>query len=295
MEALLLIGVVAALVWALVLVRHGCLLTGCLAYVVLVALFDERFYSAPVAGVHLTVNRVAWVLLLLDYVIWRRLGWAEPKRLGKADIVLIAMLAMLTISIFTHDWTVNKAWGFWRFLAGFLIPASLFWIARQAPPSERSISRLHTGLVVFALYLAVTAIAEVAEVWWLVFPSHVAWHQENFWMFYGRGRGPMHFPMADGFFQSIGLCAALMWWPRLKRPGQLLLGAAICVLGAGIACTLTRSVWIGSAVGLAVILGLSLPARWRLRGVGLACLGVPLVMAILMAGGWEKVLRMDRD
>ena len=295
MEAVLVVGIIAAVAWALVLLRHGDLLACCLVYVVLVAMFDARFYSVPLAGMTLTVNRAAWVMLLFCYVLGRALGWAEPKRLGKADIALLAMLAMLVFSIFTHDWTVSKAWGFWRFVGGFLIPASLFWIARQVPPSEQSISRCHAGLVIFALYLAVTSIAEVAEVWWLVFPPQVAWHHDTYWMFYGRGRGPMLFPMANGFFQSIGLYVVVTWWPRFDRFGRLLLMAAVCLLGAGIVCTLTRSVWIGSAVGLAVVLGLWLPAGQRLRAAGLVCLAAPLVMVLLMAGGWERVVRLDRD
>jgi O-antigen ligase len=290
-ESVLLIGIVVAVVWALVLARHGDLLSGCLAYVVLVALFDARFYSLRVAEISLTVNRVAWAPLLIYYVVWRALGKTDPKRRGTSDVALLALLAMLTFSVFTHDWTV----GSWRFVGGFLIPASLFWIARQAPPSERSLSWFHAALVVFAVYLAATSIAEVAEAWSFVFPPHVAWRHKTFSMFYGRGRGPMHYPMADGFYQSIGLYAAITWWPTLRRLGRLLLAPAVFVLGAGIACTLTRSVWIGSVAGLAVVLGLWLSAGWRLRAFGLVCLVAPLVAAVLMGGVWKSVLRLDRD
>ena len=44
------------------------------------------------------------------------------------------------------------------------------------------------------------------------------------------------------------------------------------VILAGIYCTLTRSVWLGAGLGLLLIVGISMPKRWR----------VPLVVALLL-------------
>jgi O-antigen ligase len=146
------------------------------------------------------------------------------------------------------------------------------------------------GLAGFGLYLSLTAVAEVRQAWSFVFPEYIAsptLHREWF----GRGRGPYLNPTANGLVLSVALCAALLLWPRLNRAGRLFLVAAIPVYLAGLYCTLTRSVWMGAAAGVLVVLTLSLPRSWRYGFVGASLLAV----VIVSAASWERMMAFQRD
>ena len=88
--------------------------------------------------------------------------------------------------------------------------------------------------------LAVTAIAETNQWWWLVYPKYITYEDYGGFIL-GRGRGPFLNPSACGLVQGTCLCALLMWWPRVGRPGKLVLLAVALVMLAGIYSTLTRS------------------------------------------------------
>ena len=62
----------------------------------------------------LTADRVLLVLLVGQYVVWRRWGLADPKPLGKPEIILLAFTAMMVLSTFTADWqpaTISRSPG----------------------------------------------------------------------------------------------------------------------------------------------------------------------------------------
>ena len=73
-------------------------------------------------------------------------------------------------------------------------------------------------------------------------------------------------------------------------PRLLLIAAAVAVLAA-IGATLTRSVWMGGALAVALAVGLALPWRWRLPLLagGLAAAG------LLAAVQWDNLVEFKRD
>ena len=84
-----------------------------------------------------------------------------------------------------------------------------------------------------------------------------------------------------------------MWWPRLSRQGQLLLAGdrRRCFWRPSIAA-LTRSVWMGGILAVALAVGLALPWSWRL----------PLLVGGVLAGAcwwWPRsgsnLLAFKRD
>ena len=80
----------------------------------------------------------------------------------------------------------------------------------------------------------------------------------KFTEFLGRGRGPLLNPAANGMLLGTCLAAGLMAWPRAPRWGQLALVAYSGLLYVGIACTMTRSAWMGGGLGLLLIIFLVL-------------------------------------
>ncbi len=142
---------------------------------------------------------------------------------------------------------------------------------------------------VFASYLFITAIGEARQIWWLVYPAYL--RSPDIVEFFGRGRGPLLNPAANGFYMGVCLCAGLMWWPRLSRWGQLGMLALSPLAALGVYSTLTRSAWLGVVLGVFIVIALSLPRLWR-----------PAVLAVILLSGtigvaasWQNFVAFKRD
>ncbi len=111
--------------------------------------------------------------------------------------------------------------------------------------------------------------------------------------FVGRGAGPLLNPIANGILLAICLGSALMWWPRLQRPGQLLLiGIAMLLFWRGSYCTPDPQRVDGRDPG-----AWRWPSGWPCRGVGgCRCWAADVLAAALVAATqWENLLSFKRD
>ncbi len=88
MESVAAILGIVAVVWGAVVLCRGGLVAGCIAVLLAGCCLGYPFYHVPTKPIPLTLDRVLWAVLLAQYVVWRKLGWAEPKPLGRADLVL---------------------------------------------------------------------------------------------------------------------------------------------------------------------------------------------------------------
>ena len=290
MDSLLLaIGALVACAWtALVLARGGLVGT---ALLVLLAgsCFGHPFFHIATGALPLTSDRVLLLLLVGQYVVYRRWGWTDSKPLAKVDLLLAALLAVLTVKTLTHNFMLDGARPVAMLVIFYLMPATMYWIARENRWNEQAANWVIASLAVFGLYLCLTAVAETHGWWSLVFPRYIA--SPEFPEFYGRGRGPFLNPVANGIMQSVGLCAALLLWPRLHRHGQLLLLACVPIYAWGIYSTLTRIVWMGAALALLVVVGLTTPRAWRGVVVGTAVVATLLGVVV----GWDSLMTFKRD
>ena len=196
-------------------------------------------------------------------------AWTDRKPLGKPEIVLI-----------------GASWPCWRRarlrrlageqlsagrLADRLLPdaGAVYWIARQTKFSERAALALFGCFALFGVYLAVTSLAEYFKPWWLVFPTYIATTAaEPDAEFVGRGRGPLLNPIANGILLSICFGSALLWWPRLRRPGQCCCVVVMLLFLAAISCSADPQRVDGRDWSLALAVGLALPWSWRLPLLG---------------------------
>ncbi len=292
MEAIAVIAAAIGLVWGIFVLRRGGLLAGCLAVLLAGTCFSVPFFKVELGPVPITAERLLLILLVAQYIVWRRLGWADPKPLGKAEIVLLALLGVLTVSTFSSDWHVRNCQPLSWLIVSYMMPAVLYWIARQTKYTERTVLALFGCFALFGVYLALTALAEYFKVWWLVFPRYiVTTASQTDAEFVGRGRGPLLNPIANGILLATCLGSALMWWPRLGRAGQLTLLAIVLLLSAAFYCSLTRSVWMGGLLALGLAVGLALPWNWRVPLVS----GAILAAVLLVATEWQHLLAFKRD
>jgi O-antigen ligase len=296
MEALAVIAGIVGVVWGAIVFLRGGLVSGCLAVLVAGACFGVPFYKLELGPLPLTADRILLVLLVTQYVLWRCWGYADPKPLGKPEILLLALLAVLVLSTFTHDWKATIAEKPYQplslLIVSYLMPAAVYWIARQSKITERDALIVFGAFALFGVYLAVTSLAEYFEASWLVFPKYIVASTDGKTAeFVGRGRGPLLNPIGNGILLAIGLGSTLFWWPRLRRPGQLVLLATAVLLLAAIYCSLTRSVWIGGVLTLALVVGLALPWTWR----GPLLIAGLLLAVVVVATQWENIMGFKRD
>ena len=90
---------------------------------------------------------------------------------------------------------------------------------------------------------------------------------------------------------AMCLGGGLMTWPCANRLGKLLLLAFAGLMVFAIYCTMTRSAWMGGALGLAIIVFLTLPRFYRPWFVGATVLGA----AVLLITQWEHLVEFKRD
>ena len=290
MTYFIIIAAIVGAVWCGALFLRGGLACGALAVLVAAACFGHPFFHVPAKPMPLTLDRVLWLLLLAQCVLWRRFRWTDPKPMGRVEWLLVVLVCVLGVSTFSHDWRAEGAQPAAWLLFYYLMPLGVYWVVRQSAWSRRDTLILFGVLAAFGVYLAVTAFAETRQWWWLVYPKYIASADAGGFPL-GRGRGPFLNPSACGLFQGTCLCAMLMWWPRLGRMGKIVLLGAVAVGLVGIYSTLTRTAWLGGFVGLLIVLGLTLPRRMRVPLVA----GSLLLASLLLVTQFERILAFKRD
>lgn len=254
---------IVGVVWATWLTLRGSLMLGCCAYLVLACCFGPYFFSID-AGITLTLDRIFLVGLIGVYVAQWRLGKTETKPLTKVDWTLFAFIGILGISTFTHDWR-NTAPGhppiLQHLINGYLIPLTIYWIARNLKHTEQTTNYLLGALSIFGIYLGVIGCLEMAEAWSLVFPRYIA--DPELGLHFGRARGPMVQSVSYGVY--VAACMLAVWLGRSQLPKrfQFIAVGMMVLFAAAIYFTKTRSVWLGAASGMLVILSLTVSKKWR--------------------------------
>ena len=131
----------------------------------------------------------------------------------------------------------------------------------------------------FGIYLSLTAVCEVLNIYALVFPRYIT--DPSTVEFLGRGRGPYLNPIGNGMYLSACLIAALMWWPYVQKAHRPVVLGVAGLIALGAVCTLTRSVWIGAAAALVGMAVLIVPTQHRLRVVLVAAISGGLALGLL--------------
>jgi O-antigen ligase len=291
MTPLYTLAALVALVWGMVYLVRGSLLAGCLVVLVVMGIFGYEFVHFDLGPVPLTLDRILLPALIAAYVVQRCRGRIRPGPLAWSDVLLIAFLGLLGVSGCVAGWGIGKtglagdAEPLVRLLLGYLIPFSFYWIARGSRADESQLTMVHATLACLGIYLGVTGLLEVSHQWWAVFPRHIADPEAG--IHFGRARGPMVQAVRYGLWLGVCLLAALSWRPRLRRRGQLVLIALVPLMLAALFFSLTRSVWLGTAAGITVLLGFTLRGAWRplvLGGAAAAGLLVAVLAAKDLAG-----------
>jgi O-antigen ligase len=292
MELLAVIAAVCVLVWTGVILLRGGPLAGCLLFMAAATCLSADFFSFDVDTVRLTIDRVLWGVVMLLYLIWRQRGWTDPKPLQAADKAALAFVAYLTVRTLLTDPHGTGLKPFVNLVLSYVMPFGTYWVVRKSRIDYRQNTMIFACLTLFGMYLAVTVIAERFEVLWLVYPRYIVTSMSDKTLeFIGRGRGPLLNPMITGIQLAACFSAALMFWPRCGGIGRCGVALAAAAFALAFYSTMTRSVWMGGGLGLMLIVGLSMPWKWRALVLGAAV----LLAGAFAAANWEQFVAFKRD
>lgn len=164
--------------------------------------------------------------------------------------LMLAFVAWTIVSMVWHGNLTNSVAGF-ALLDRTILPFLMFIVGPMIFSDRERRDLLLKVLTVIGLYLGVTAVLEQVAPG-LVFPRYIV--NEQIGLQFGRARGP--FAGSEAMATSLALCAGaagMLVSRRLRGWSQL--GFVVAPLALfGVVLAITRSVWVGVAVGLLVAL-----------------------------------------
>ncbi len=272
MELVYILMGLAAIVWAIAVVRYHDVLTGTAIFLIATSVFPPEYLSVKVGGLSLTVDRV-WLVALLGqfaYDAWN--GRSRIRGFTGSDIWMMLFLAWLVVRTLATPFgkeIPGQPSTILHLINGYLVPAFLYVLIRHSDMTPRAIWLAVGVLLLFGLYLSVTAVLEITKQWSLVFPKFIS--DPNLGIHFGRARGPM--------LQSVRLgmcllaCLAAVWlfpvWICSRQRWAWMLAALVTpLLMLGILLTYTRSIWMGALAIVIILLSTMLQGKVRTAVLG---------------------------
>lgn len=291
MEYLPLVAVLAviSLVWGALFVRFAGLFGGCLLLLFVASCFGYDFYNTKLGPLPFTADRALLGVLAGFYIAQLLMGYVQHKPLQRADLLFGGFLLILVVSTLTHDFKWRDSQPLARMLFLYLAPAATYWLVRESLSRERQVLALFAFFALFGLYLGITAVAEVKQLYSLVVPRYIVTATYTEWL--GRARGPFLNPTTNSAFLCASLFSWAMFWPRVQAVGKGIVIGGMLVSLVGIFLTLTRSCWLGAILGLAIILFCAIPRRLQIPAIVMSMILGIFVLAI----GKDNLKSFKRD
>jgi putative inorganic carbon (HCO3(-)) transporter len=261
--------------------RRAAVERGAPAYLVLVLagiVFNIFSGNSKYLGLPIGLDRICFALgltlLAFDVAAWRGL------RLVTRPVLVLssATLAIVLWSAWTTG-TLFSSYGFFALLDRLAVPYLLFVLAPVIFRTAHQRRLLAQTLTVLGVYLGATAVFETLKLNALVFPSYI--NDPSLGILYGRARGPFLEPVADGLVLAVCAFAAAMVARRRGGAWRWVAIASMLLCLLGTLLTLTRAIWLGTA--LAVALVCLIDARLRRWFPALLVVGALGVAAALIA------------
>ena len=297
MEFLIAIVVLVGLTWAAVLARNfyqlniNPVLLGGVATILVGTVFGPSFLSISAGPIPITLDRILLAGVFGTFAIRFLMGKEDLQVLSGADLAALGMLGVLMFSTFTNDWSYHDNLPVSRLLFFNILPIGLYFVTRNARLKDRDLKLVLIGFAVLGAYLSLTAFAETREWNWAVYPSYIM--SPDVKEFLGRGRGPLHNPIANGLLIIIGTCSTiLLGFHFRKRKSVLILLGVFALVGClGAYATLTRIVWLSLCVSLSGLIWSSLRGKSRRAFTLLVIIGAIGLVGVAKSGALNSFKR----
>ncbi|MEZ6137210.1 MAG: O-antigen ligase family protein [Pirellulaceae bacterium] len=274
----------ALAVWSVIALLRGSVFLSTALFLIATTTFPAEFFAVDAVGLTWTLDRF-WFLALVSQVAvrWYR-GEQDISRFETTDLAIGCFLLWLIARTITQPLGATLPGmppTLMHFVNGYLIPFTLYFCLRTSKLDPKLLRPALLAIILLGVYLAVTAVFELLKLWGLVYPRFIS--DPSIGIHFGRARGPM--------LQSVRLGVALLacwvpfavysvWLRPMSRISWATFLAGMPLACGAIFCTYTRSIWMGLAfvVGLLVLLCLNgLPRRAALFGMFACVLVVGLV------------------
>ena len=232
-------------------------------------------------GIPIGLDRLLVAAGLIAVVVRARAerpGMAALRGGGLETVHWVLLLAAAwAIGSAASAGTLTSSQGVFGLLDRFgLVPFALFFVAPTVFAERRQRLILLGVLVGLGLYLGLTALLETLHLNALVFPKYIL--DSSIGIHTGRARGPFLEAVGNGMGLYAGGVAAVVGLVTWRDP----LIRSLCVVTAGLCAagvifTLTRSVWLASAVASALALASFPGVRRYLLPVAAAGAAIALV------------------
>jgi putative inorganic carbon (HCO3(-)) transporter len=188
---------------------------------------------------------LAIVLLVLDQRPWSLTG----VRWSWVHAVMGLLVLLATASALFHG-TLQTSYGAYALLDRLVIPFTLLTVAPVVFRTAGQRDLVLKTLTVVGAYLGLVALAGAVGLDGVVFPRYI--NDPSVGIQYGRARGPF----VESEAMGIVLCqcgfAAAVLATRTQRAWRAVSIVVVVLAPLGVLLTLTRSVWVGTAVGVAL-------------------------------------------
>ena len=291
--------ILIAVTWTIALLKFNALTNGAkkfnplhlmaLGILVTGSVLGHDFFHVAGGPIPITIDRLLFAAMLA-LAGWSWLLNREDLRpINRLDVALLAVMAVLFYSTITHDYKFENNLPLSRLLFFNFMPLGVYAVVRTAKMTRYDLAMYSIVLAGFAIYLALTGIAEMKQIHSVVFPKYIV-NSSNL-EFLGRGRGPFLNPISNGIFQIVGLCSLWFWWSKVNTRFRALILVATLIIVAGIYATLTRSNWMALVVvaGIAVWIPAPQARKGALVVVGTVC----AIMLFPLIG--DKLTSFKRD
>ena len=259
-----------------------------LAILVAGSVLGYDFFHVP-APIPITSERamLATLVAIFGLMVLRKRQSLQPI-LG-SDLILFALLGVILASAFTNDYSYNNNLPISRSLFFYLMPLALYFVVRNSSLESWEPKLFLIGLTLFGCYLAATAVFEVKGIHALVFPKFIV--NSSVQEFLGRGRGPFLNPISNGLFLTTSLAAAVVLFWQSSNKHKFILGPLLVLLAIGNIATLTRSVWLGMALGVGIVVWIVTNRQQR----AIAIIASTVAMLVLVAAKGDSLVNFKRD
>ncbi|SMP74783.1 O-antigen ligase [Neorhodopirellula lusitana] len=283
----------AALPWFLPVAAQVRPYTAAVGVLVLGTVLGPAFFAIN-GPIQLSLDRILWAGLMLIAVMRLARGNATIDPPNRFDLVVIGLVGWTLFSCVRFGMTNIDPPPFARWLFYLAIPCSMYFAMRIRQPSDKellpqTIHWLSNVILVLGVYLSITSVLEMLDIRALVFPRYIS--DPEVWEFYGRGRGPLLNPAGNGILMTLFLSVCVARFFNSARHGKALYAVLALIALAGCYSTLTRSVWMGAALTLALLGLLYVPVRIRV----LALIGTLILGGVMTTGLKDQILSIKRD
>lgn len=274
---------IAVAAWGVVALLRGSIYLSVAIFIVCTSCLPAQFLSLDALGLTITLDRI-WLAALLAQAF---LQWYQrelrPLRLTNSDVSIGLFMIWLVARTITqpHTSLPDQPNTLMHLFNGYVVPFLLYATLRCSNLTAPKLKPMVVVLILLSCYLSFTSVMETAKVWSLVFPRFIA--DPDLGIHFGRARGPMLQSVRLGICLNACFASLVIFilWVDPKRKLNWIVATSIgSALMLASFLTYTRSIWMGSALIIVLLICTCLTGRNRQLAIG-GLLAISLVGGII--------------